>query len=75
MFSQIANKNNMKDQDSISPIKPTSPMEVFPNNNYLDKLQDTEFIRTVINFVKQFKEFQEDMKNTFLNSKKIKINA
>lgn len=48
MLSKTANQNNMKGKDSMSPMKPPSPMEVFPHENYLDNLQDTEFIRTVI---------------------------
>lgn len=30
-------------QSSMTPIKPSSPVEVFYNENYLDKFQDREF--------------------------------
>lgn len=46
----------MNDQDSISPdSKSTSPVEVFINEIYLEVSQDTEFKRTIINFIKEFK--------------------
>ena len=31
---------------------------MFANKNYLDEPQDTEFNRTVINFIKEFKKFK-----------------
>lgn len=37
-----------------------------PNKNNLDKTQDTEFKRTIINKFKEFKEFKENM-NKLLN--------
>ena len=32
------------------------------NENYLDELQNTKFKRTIINFIKVFKEFKDTMK-------------
>lgn len=32
------------------------------NENYLDELQDRGFKRTIINFIKVFKEFRENTK-------------
>lgn len=49
----------MNAQNSMSPIKPTSPVEVFSTANYLDTL-DTEFKRTITNFIREFTEFRED---------------
>lgn len=45
----------MKDQDSIVPPELTSSVERF---NY--EPQDTELRRTIINHIKELKEFQED---------------
>jgi hypothetical protein len=49
----------MKDQVSIASPKLTSSVEMFANKNYLHESHDTEFNRTFINFVKEFKEFEE----------------
>lgn len=59
--------------NSMSPIKPTSPTEVFCNENYIDEPQDIRLKRIIINITKGFKEFKEDT-NTLLNSKRITIN-
>lgn len=52
--------------------KPTSPIELFFNENYLDELQDTEFKRKIINTVKEFKNLKEGM--NYLNELKEKRN-
>lgn len=52
----------MKDQASISPPKPTNPVEMFANEDYLDETQSTEFKRKIMNFVQKFKEFKENTK-------------
>lgn len=36
-------------------------MEMFTKENFLDKVQDTEFKRTIINFIKEFKDSKEDI--------------
>lgn len=40
--SHDKNTKNMKDQASNFSIKPTSPVEIFVSENYIDELQDTE---------------------------------
>lgn len=50
--------------------KPTSPIKLFFNENYLDELQDTEFKRKIINTVKEFKNLKEGM--NYLNELKEK---
>lgn len=42
----------MKDKSRLLPKKPTSPTEIFANENYPNKPSDTECKRTIINFVK-----------------------
>jgi hypothetical protein len=50
----IANISTIQnDQASIFSLKP-SPLEMFTNENYVGELQDTEFKRTTINFIKEF---------------------
>lgn len=49
----------------MSSIKTASPIEMFSNEKYLDEPQDIEYKRTVINFIKEFKESKED-KNKLL---------
>lgn len=44
----------------MCPIKSTSPIKVFYNKNYLDEIQDTEFKRTIINFIKEFKMKEDE---------------
>lgn len=47
----ITDTNNIKGQGCILyPMKSTSPMEMFSNENCLDELQDTELRRTIISF-------------------------
>lgn len=43
---------------------------MFANDNYLDKPQNTELKRIIINFIKEFKEFIEDTKNQLNEIKK-----
>lgn len=64
-YAQVTTQNNKKGQNSMFPIKPTSPMDVFSNENYLDEPQDTEFKRTIINFSDDFKDFKEDTKKQY----------
>lgn len=52
----------MKDQASISPPKPTNPVKMFANEDYLGETQGTEFKRKIMNFVQKFKEFKENTK-------------
>lgn len=50
----------MKDQARIKLCREaTSSIEIFDNENYLD---ESEFKRTIINFIKGFKEFKDTMK-------------
>lgn len=56
----------MNRQDIMSPTKPTCPTDVFSNENYLIESQDTEFKRTIISIIKEFKESKEKKnKNIF----------
>ena len=50
----------MNDQDNMSPIKFSSPTEVFSNENYLE---DTESKRTITNFIQECKEVTKTSKN------------
>lgn len=52
----------MKDQSSLFSPKPTSPVEMFVQENYLGGSEDTEFKITIINFIEEFKEFKGDAK-------------
>lgn len=49
----------MRDIASIFFLKPTSPVQMLANENYLDELRNTEFKRTPINPFKEFKELKE----------------
>lgn len=60
----------MNDQASIFPPKLSSPVEMFVNENYLDELQDTEFKRAITNFIKEFKEFEEDTNSSIKSRRK-----
>ena len=51
----------------MSPIKPTTFIELFSTKNYLDQPLDIEFERKMVKFMKDFKE---DMNNSSLNFKK-----
>lgn len=43
-----------------------SSIKLFPNENYQDEPQDTEFIRKIIKFIKEFKEFKGTWTNTLI---------
>lgn len=45
----------MKDQSSLFSLNSTSPIEMFADKNYLDKIEDTEFKGRIINGIKEFK--------------------
>lgn len=45
----------MKDQASVFFPKFTSTAEMFANENYLDEPQNTEFKRTIICSIKEFR--------------------
>jgi hypothetical protein len=45
----------------LSLPKTIVPIETFSSANYLDKSQDMELKRTLINLIKELKEFREDM--------------
>ena len=53
---------NVKDHTRISLPKSARPSEKLANRDCLDKAQDTEFIRAIINSIKELKEFKEDTK-------------
>jgi hypothetical protein len=57
--------NNVKDHTRISLPKSARPSEKLANRDCLDKAQDTEFIRTIINFIQKFK-FEEHIKNSLV---------
>lgn len=44
-------------------MKPVSLLEMFSNENYLGEFQDAKLQRTILNFIKEFKKFKEDMDN------------
>jgi hypothetical protein len=48
----------MKYQGSTHAPKFTSPVEMFTSDNYLDKSKGTEFKRTIIKVIKEFKDFK-----------------
>lgn len=50
----------MKDQASTYFPTSTSPVEVFANENDLDKSQNTKFKKKNQNLTKELKEFEED---------------
>lgn len=57
-ISYCSNNNNMNDQANIFFSK---PVEKLANENYLGDPQDTEIKGKIINCLKGFKEFKEDM--------------
>jgi hypothetical protein len=57
------NTNHTKYYASVSLPKHTSHVEMTANENYLDELQDTGFKRTIINFIKTFKENSKEKLN------------
>ena len=42
----------MKNQSSIFSLKPTSTIEMFAKEDYLDRHQKTEFKRAIMNVIK-----------------------
>ena len=62
-------------KDKSSPTKTlSSHVEMFANENYLNKLQDTEFKRAAINSINQLQEFKEDsrtQRSILVNLKRI----
>lgn len=46
----------------MCPFEHSSPIEMFSTKNYFDEPQNTTFKRTIINFIKEFREFKEDTK-------------
>jgi hypothetical protein len=54
----------------MSLFKPTGPVEVFYNENYIDErntwIPEQRHWKTILNFIKEFKEFKEDMNKHFL---------
>lgn len=67
-------RNNVDGQDSTSPIKPISPIEMFSSGNYLDEPQDKESKTTIKSIRKEVTAFKED-RNSSMNLKKIAINT
>lgn len=59
---QPPNINNMKGQDSVSPLKPTSLIEIASNEKYLGESQKVEFKWAIINMIKEFRVYNEDQK-------------
>lgn len=56
----------MNDQDSMSPIKFTSPVEILSNENYIHEYQDTKFKRTISKeLFKKFKKFELRLEQKF----------
>lgn len=56
----------MNDQDSMSPIKFTSPVEILSNENYIHEHQDTKFKRTIPKeLFKKFKKFELRLEQKF----------
>lgn len=53
--------------------KSNSLIVMLANENYLDELQDTECKRTIINFIKEFKDFKEDTKRQLSGIKENKL--
>lgn len=48
-------------------------MEIFHNENYLNDSLDTEFQRTVLYFIKEFKDFKEDATEQLNDLKNYKL--
>ena len=63
----------MSDQTKISSPKPTSPAEMFTNENYLDEPQDIESKRTIINCIKEFVGLKEGTKKLFNELRKMNL--
>lgn len=61
----------MKNQSSTFPKKPTSTLEMFANENYLYKAQDTGFGREILTFSKMSRSFKEQQRNRLTDLKRI----
>jgi hypothetical protein len=59
----------MKGQASIFSPKSTSLIEMLANQNYSNELQDSEIKTTILNILKEFKEFKKKQTNN--NNKKV----
>lgn len=56
------NTNKIKHQARIFSPKTNSPLEMFSNEKYPGEPHSAEFKRRIIDFIKKFKEFDEDTK-------------
>lgn len=54
-------KNLINGQDSITFNKPSRLIKVFFNDNHVDEHQGTDFRKTIINIIKELREFKGDM--------------
>lgn len=62
---KLPNKMNMNDQNSMSPIKPAHPIEVFSNGICLEEKQYTQLKGTIINCHK-IKEWKNNINRHFI---------
>lgn len=62
---KLPNKMNMNDQNSMSAIKPTHPIEVFSNSNCLEEKQYTQLKGTIINCHK-IKKWKNNINKHFI---------
>lgn len=56
----------MSGQNSVSAIKPTSPIEGLSTETYLDEPQDVKSKITNENCIKDFKKLKKDMVKQFI---------
>lgn len=54
----------MKEQDGISSPEPTIPIERFAKEKCLNEPRDSELERATINFIKVFKQFEENTRSS-----------
>lgn len=66
--------STLKGQASIFSPQLTSTTKIFANENYLDEHQDTELKRTIINFIKELKDFKSHNQHTEVKEKEWKEN-
>lgn len=62
-----SNITSMKCQDSKNPLNYTNTTEMFTNETYPDEPQGTECKGTITTFIKQFKDFKDNISKTNLN--------
>lgn len=62
---KLPNKMNMNYQNSMSPMKPTHPIEVFSNDNCLEEKQYTQLKGTIINCHK-IKKWKNNINKHFI---------